>query len=87
MLAGEYIKGFVLGVLEQFVEIPKSNNALRFFGSGGSVITLHDVALKDAPLKELNLPVKLKSSRIGTFTLKMALHKAFFLVRSCRCCC
>lgn len=80
LLASAHLNSLVRNVLQQFVEIPESDDSIRFFGSGGSVIQLRDVALKEAPLASLNLPFRLKSSRVGTFRLKMRLHSVMFLV-------
>ena len=79
LLASSHLNSLVRDILAQFVEVPAESDALRF-GSGKSLFTLHNVALKEEPLKELNLPVQLKSSRIGTLRLKMRLHSVMFLV-------
>jgi hypothetical protein len=84
LLASSHLNSLVRNLLDKFVEVPEESDALRF-GSGKSLITLHNVALKEEPLKELNLPVKLKSSRIGTLQLKMRLHSVMFLVRAHAC--
>ena len=85
LLASSHLNSLVRNLLDKFVEVPEESDALRF-GSGKSLITLNNVALKEEPLKELNLPVKLKSSRIGTLRLKMRLHSVMFLVSAHTCC-
>lgn len=47
----------------------------------GGFVNLKDVELRRSAFDELNLPIRLKSGRIGTFHLRVNLSKILFTVR------
>ena len=66
-LLAELIEKQIAKNLQEFAEVSEKQIQLKLLSGGG--IQLKDVKLRASCLDRLNLPVKLKSGRIGNFHL------------------